>query len=158
VGVNQRALIRMTPEEQQAFLEEGRTMTLATLSPDQTIQLVAMFYGFLEGSVSFLTKAKSQKVKNLRTDPRMTCLLEMGEEYQELRGLSLVGRAEIVDEPERIWELGLYMHRKTRGPYDEARDRRQVEQAVYNRVALKLHVDKAVSWDHSKVELPPWRQ
>src|SRR5256885_14304393 len=104
VGVNQRADIRMTTDEERSFLEECagvRTLALATHSPDGSIQLVGMYFGFLEGAIGFLTKRKSQKVMNLRRDNRATCMVEAGDSYDALRGLSIVGRIEIVEEPAR---------------------------------------------------------
>ena len=44
------------------------------------------------------TFAKSQKVKNLERDPRATLQVEDGEEYQELRGVVLYGRAQLIDD------------------------------------------------------------
>jgi nitroimidazol reductase NimA-like FMN-containing flavoprotein (pyridoxamine 5'-phosphate oxidase superfamily) len=73
-GVNQRAQIRMTAEEVEAFLGERRPMTMCTLNHDGSIHAVAMWYGWLEGCVAIETKAKSQKAQNLRRDPRMTAL------------------------------------------------------------------------------------
>src|SRR5215475_14783276 len=100
-GVNQRGLIKMTSDEVDAFLHERRSMTMSTISPDGSIHSVAMWYGFLEGAVAFETKAKAQKVQNLRRDSRLTCLVEAGDTYDQLRGVTLVGRGEIVEEPER---------------------------------------------------------
>ena len=82
-GVNQRKAIQMTPEEIDAFLAERRPMTMCSLSADGSIHAVAMWYGFLDGVVTVETKAKSQKVQNLRRDPRLTLLVEAGEaDYQ----------------------------------------------------------------------------
>src|SRR5689334_20267059 len=106
-GVNQRDLIKMTPEEVEALLRERMSMTMSTISPDGTIHSVAMWYGFLEGAVAFETKSKSQKVQNLRRDPRLTCLVETGDTYDQLRGVTLVGRGEVIDDPARMWELGV---------------------------------------------------
>ena len=94
-GVNQRNLIKMTPDEVDAFLAERRSMTMSTISGDGSIHSVAMWYGFLEGAVAFETKTKAQKVVNLRRDPRLTCLVEAGETYDQLRGVTLIGRGEI---------------------------------------------------------------
>ena len=49
-GVKQRDLIKMTPEEIDAFLHERRPMTMCTLNHDGSIHAVAMWYGFLDGS------------------------------------------------------------------------------------------------------------
>jgi hypothetical protein len=44
-------------------------MTMCSIGPDGSIHAVAMWYGFLDGCVTVETKAKSQKVQNLRRDP-----------------------------------------------------------------------------------------
>ena len=90
-GVNQRDLIKMTPDEVDAFLHERRPMTMCTINHDGSIHAVAMWYGFLDGSIAIETKAKAQKAVNLRRDPRMTCMFEDGDYYEELRGVELVG-------------------------------------------------------------------
>ena len=91
VGVNQRAQIRMTDAEIAEFVRGSRTTTLATNGPTGTPHLVAMWYAVLDGEIWFETKAKSQKVQNLRRDDRVTCLIEDGQTYEELRGVELVG-------------------------------------------------------------------
>jgi PPOX class probable F420-dependent enzyme len=152
-GVNQRDLIKMTPEEVDAFLQERRSMTMSTISSDGSIHSVAMWYGFLEGAVAFETKAKAQKVQNLRRDPRLTCLVEAGDSYDELRGVSLVGTGEIIDDPDRMWELGVSVFERYNAPYtDEMKP--FVETMLRKRVVVKLHVDKTVTWDHRKLGLP----
>ena len=155
-GVNQRALIKLTPEEVDEFLRGRRSMTMSTISPDGSIHSVAMWYGFLEGAVAFETKRKAQKVQNLRRDPRLTCLVEAGEYYDELRGVSLVGRGEIIEDADRMWELGVSVFERYNAPYTEEL-KPFVETMLHNRVVVKLHVDKTVTWDHRKLGLPPMR-
>ena len=100
-GVNQRKAIEMTPAEVDAFLAERRPMTMCSLSPDGSIHAVAMWYGFVDGLVTVETKSKSQKAQNLRRDPRLTLLFEDGDYYEELRGVELVGKAELIEDPIR---------------------------------------------------------
>ncbi len=155
-GVNQRALIKMSADEVDAFLAERRPMTLCSINHDGSIHAVAMWYGFLEGQVAFETKAKSQKVQNLRRDPRITCMVEDGDYYEELRGVELVGRAEIVEDPERMWELGVNLFERYYGTYTD--DLRPfVETMLNKRVVIKLHPERTVTWDHRKLGLPPTR-
>jgi PPOX class probable F420-dependent enzyme len=153
-GVNQRRQIRMSDEEVAAFLAERRAMSMCTLNHDGTIHAVAMWYGFLDGSVAIETKAKSQKALNLRRDPRMTCLFEAGDTYEDLRGVELVGTAEIVEDPERIFELGKSVFSRYYAPYTEEM-RGFVETMLAKRIVAKLHVDRTVTWDHRKLGLPP---
>src|SRR5258707_13555852 len=97
-GVKQRDVIKMTDAEVEAFLNDGRTMSFATMNHDDTIHVVAMWYGFLEGAVAFETKAKSQKVRNLLRNPTITCMVEDGTTYEELRALEVAGTAAIGDD------------------------------------------------------------
>jgi PPOX class probable F420-dependent enzyme len=150
LGTKQRDVIRMSGQEVDEFLRGRHTMSLATINHDATVHLVAMWYGFLEGCVAIETKTKSQKVRNLRRDPRMTCMVEEGGRYEELRGVELVGTAEIVEAPDRMWEMGVNLFERYQGTYTEEM-RPFVEAMLHKRVVVKLHVDRVVSWDHRKL-------
>lgn len=153
-GVNQRAQITMSPAEIDEFLRGRHSMTMCTLNADGSVHAVAMWYGFLEGEIGFETKRKSQKVKNLRRDPRITVLVEDGEEYNELRGVSISGTAEIIEleEHDRCWELGISVFSRYQGTYTEEMAP-FVEVMLHNRVVVKLQPEKVVSWDHRKLGL-----
>ena len=155
-GVNQRAQIKMTPEEIDGFLHERRPVSLCSINHDGSIHAVAMWYGFLDGMLAFETKAKSQKAQNLRRNPTMTCMAEDGEYYEELRGVELVGTAEFIDDPERMFELGIDLFERYYGTYTEEL-RPFVETMLNKRVVIALHVTRTVSWDHRKLGLPSTR-
>ena len=155
-GVKQRDLVKMTPEEVDAFIHERRPMTMCSINHDGSIHAVAMWYGFLEGAVAVETKAKAQKAQNLLRDPRLTCMFEDGDYYEELRGVELVGRAEVVDDPQRMFDLGVSVFERYYNPYTEEL-RPFVETMLHKRVVIKLHVDRVVSWDHRKLGLPSTR-
>lgn len=155
-GVKQRDLITMTPEEVDAFLHERRPMTMCTINHDGSIHAVAMWYGFLDGSIAVETKAKAQKAVNLGRDSRLTCMFEDGDYYEELRGVELVGRAEMVDDPEQVFRLGVSVYERYYGRYDD--DARPLVETMLNkRVVVRLLVDRVVSWDHRKLGLPSTR-
>jgi PPOX class probable F420-dependent enzyme len=155
-GVNQRKAIRMTPEEVDAFLAERRAMTMCSISPDGSIHAVAMWYGFVDGCIGVETKAKSQKVQNLRRDPRLTLLFEDGDTYEELRGVELVGRAEIIEDPDKLFVLGVSVFERYTGPYTEEM-KPFVDVMLRKRVLVKMNVERTVSWDHRKLGLSPTR-
>ncbi len=62
--------------------------------------LTAMWYGVVDGEIWLETKAKSQKAVNLKRDPRVSFMIEDGDTYDTLRGVSFEGVAEIVDDPD----------------------------------------------------------
>ena len=151
-GVNQRDQVRMSDAEVDAFLQGRNSMSLATMGPDGRVHLVAMWYGFAEGKMAIEMKAKSQKARNLERDPRVTCLIEDGELYGELRGVELVGTAEIVTEPDRIWAIGSSVYERYFGPVTPESEP-AARRLLKNRIGALLHVDKIVSWDHRKLGL-----
>src|SRR5690348_10894456 len=67
-----RDQIRMTPEEIDAYLDEQKTLQVASIDRDGTPHLVAMWFARWDGKLAFWTYGKSQKVLNVQRDPRIT--------------------------------------------------------------------------------------
>ncbi len=147
---SRRDLIRMTPAEVDEFLSGRHTMNIATHSPDGSIHLVAMWYGFLDGAPAFETYAKSQKVLNLRRNPNITALVEDGDDYDELRGVELVGSAEIIEDRDRLMEAARSVVQRYYGIDDPAALDAAAEALANKRVAIRINVERVVSWDHRK--------
>ena len=152
-GVNQRALITLTQGEVDELLAGLRSMTMASLGPDGQPHLVAMWFAVLDGDICFETKAKSQKAVNLRRDPRISCLAEDGDVYEELRGVAIEGRAEVSDDPGLLWRVGVGIWERYYGPYSEEL-RPAVEAMLRKRVAVRVRATRVRSWDHRKLGLP----
>ncbi|CUU56137.1 PPOX class probable F420-dependent enzyme [Parafrankia irregularis] len=154
MGVNQRSQVEMTAEEVSAYVATRRTATLVSLGPGGHPHAVAMWFAVLDGVLWFETKAKAQKAQNIRRDPRVTVLMEDGLTYDALRGVSLEGRAEIVDDAEALWKVGVNVWERYHGPYsDEMKP--LVENMLHKRVAVRVDVERVRSWDHQKLGLPP---
>ena len=137
-GVDLRARARMSDDEIDAFLREQSAMSLASLNADGTIHLVAMWYTVVGGELAFQTKEKSQKVQNLRRNPNVTCMVEDGHDYNDLRGVQIVGTAEVFDGPDRILELGKAIYARRIGPYTDAA-LTTVQQMIRKRVGVIVH-------------------
>ena len=154
MGINQRSQSEMTEDEIRAFVERSRTATMATLGSSGMPHLVAMWFAVIDGTIWFETKSRSQKAVNLRRDPRMTVLIEDGLTYDTLRGVALEGTAEIVEDPDALWEVGVNVWERYTGPYtDEAKP--LVEFMLQKRIAVRLDVTRTRSWDHRKLGLDP---
>ncbi len=150
MGTNQRASIVMTDEEIATFLEQSRTCTIATVGKTGQPHLVAMWFGLIDGVIWIETKSKAQKVVNLRRNPALTVLVEAGNTYDQLRGVSLEGRGVIVEDPDEIWTLGVNIWERYNGPYSEEM-KPFVEVMLNKRVAVRLDVERTRSWDHRKL-------
>jgi PPOX class probable F420-dependent enzyme len=154
VGNNERAKIVMTDDEIAEFMERSRTATVATVSADGIPHLVAMWYAVVDGEVWFETKAKSQKAVNLRRNPTITVMIDDGQTYDTLRGVSMEGRGEIVDDPEMLLRLGIGVWERYTGPCtDEMRP--FVDQMLKNRIAVRVVPTRVRSWDHRKLGMAP---
>jgi PPOX class probable F420-dependent enzyme len=148
--VSRRDQIRMTDEERLAFLHERHTMSVATISPDGRIHLVAMWYGFVGEQLAFWTYGKSQKIRNLERDPQITCLVESGHGYNELKGVELVGRGIVSHDRDVVQAIGESTWERYTGPVDDAA-RQAVGVVGAKRAAVLIEVDKIVDWDHNKL-------
>jgi len=154
VGTNQRAQITMTDDEIAEFVERSRTATMATVGPNGTPHLVAMWFAVLEGEIWFETKARAQKTVNLRRDNRITCMIEDGLTYDSLRGVSIEGTGEIVEDPDSIWKVGVNVWERYNGPYTEEM-KPFVEIMLHKRVVVRVNPTRTRSWDHRKLGMDP---
>ncbi len=140
----------MSDDEIAEFIERSRTATMATVLPNGRPHLVAMWYAVLDGEIWFETKAKSQKAVNLRRDPTITVMIEDGQSYTTLRGVSIDGTAEIIDDPETNLRVGISVWERYTGPYtDEMRP--FVDQMMNNRICVRVVPGRMRSWDHRKL-------
>lgn len=154
MGTNERNKIAMSDEEIAAYIERSRTATMATIGPTGTPHLVAMWFAVIDGQIWFETKMKSQKAQNLRRDPRLTCMIEDGQTYDALRGVSIEGTGAIVDDPDALWAVGVNVWERYNGPYtDEVKP--LVDFMLHKRVAVRLDAQRVRSWDHRKLGLDP---
>src|SRR6266700_3190188 len=130
--VGRRDAIKMSDDEISAFLEAGRDLQVASINADGTPHLVTMWYAMQDGEIAFWTYGKSQKIMNLRRDPRLSVLVATGEVYEQLKGVSIQGQAEIVDDPDDALREG-------------------VQAMGAKRVVIVVKPEKILSWDHSKL-------
>jgi PPOX class probable F420-dependent enzyme len=154
MGTNERTKVAMSPEEVALYLERSRSATLATIGPGGVPHLVAMWYALIDGEVWFETKAKSQKALNIRRNPQVSVLVEDGHTYDQLRGVSIEGTAEIVEDPDRLWDVGVSVWERYNGPYSEE-VRPFVELMLLKRIAVRVRPERVRSWDHRKLGVEP---
>lgn len=154
MGKNQRSQIEMSQDEIDEYLIRSRSATIATLGPTGTPHLVAMWYAVVDGQIWFETKSRSQKAVNLRRDNRITVLVEDGHTYDTLRGVSIEGTAEIIEDPESLWSVGVSIWERYNGPYTEDL-KPLVEFMLHKRVAVRVDVTRTRSWDHRKLGMDP---
>ncbi len=140
----------MTEDEVAALLREQAKVQIATINPDGTPHLVTMFAGLVDGKIAFWTYRSSQKARNLARDPRVTCLVEAGADYLELRGAMIYGSVRVLTDPNDVRYVG---HRVVARMMDEDDDAigSVVEQTAAKRHAYVVEPVRVASWDHRKL-------
>jgi len=152
--VSRRAQIRMTDDEVRQFLEQTKTIILCSIGKDGSPHPMPMWFGLEEdGAVIMTTFTKSQKILNLRRDPRVTLLAEAGESYPELRGVVIHGRAEIDTEVESVFatlrKVSVRMGTVPSGDSEAIRE--GLRASAKKRCLIRVKPEKVVSWDHRKL-------
>lgn len=149
--VHQRRRIRMSADEAWDFLGECRNLQVATLNRDGSPHLSTLWFAPIEGAVVFDTYAKSQKAVNVAREPRVAVLAEMGTVYEDLRGVSINGVAEIVRDPtlERALKVQIARRYSPGTPLEDLE--RRADKTSGKRIVIRLAPRKIVSWDHRKL-------
>lgn len=144
------------------MLAGGRKVQLATINPDGYPHLVTMYYTLIDGKIAFWTYRTSQKALNLARDPRISCLVETGEAYFDLRGVQIQGTVETITDPDGVYQIGLAIgdvmgNARTGAAADAAAgaDSAAISEYVSNaarkRYGYLVEPVKVISWDHAKL-------
>ena len=152
--MSRRAQIRMTDEEVRQFLDQTKTMIICSIGKDGVPHPMPMWFGLEEdGAVIMTTFTKSQKILNLKRDPRVTLLAEAGESYSDLRGVVIHGKAEIDTEVESVFAtLRKVSVRMGTVPADDSEAIREgLRASAKKRCLIRVKPEKVVSWDHRKL-------
>ncbi|MFE9258673.1 pyridoxamine 5'-phosphate oxidase family protein [Streptomyces sp. NPDC006879] len=142
--------IMMSPRELDDFLSEQRTCRVATVSPDGRPHVSALWFAWDGNSMWLYSLTRSRRWAELREDPRISALVDAGEEYGQLRGVELSGRAAFVGEAPRtgepcpdLDEAETLFARKNFGLVDMPHDGRHAW--------IRLTPEAIASWDFRKL-------
>jgi PPOX class probable F420-dependent enzyme len=142
----------MSPAEVASYLAAPRTMIVATHGPGGFPHQVVVFYVMDGRRPAFWSYRKAQKIVNMQRDPRVSCLVEDGADYRELRGVQLAGQARISLDPAVIEDTWRRLTGKYRGPITAA-ELANFQRQAHKRCVVTVEVDRVISWDHRN--MPP---
>jgi PPOX class probable F420-dependent enzyme len=144
----------MTDEERRSFLLGSQTIIINSIGRDGVPHPMPMWFGLEDdGSVLMTTFKKSQKIKNLERDPRVSLLAEDGTEYAKLRGVVIYGKAEFVPDTEQVIDILMKVASRNTGDMDPTNEavRAGMRKTAEKRMGIRVRPEKIVSWDHSKL-------
>ena len=152
--MSRRAQIQMTDDEVRDFVRSSKTIIINSIESEGYPHPMPMWFAVDDdGTVRMTTFRKSQKVRNIERDPRVSLLVEDGEEYAELRGVVFYGKAEIVDNLEAVTQTLLAIGGQEMPKDPEARKTLQegIGRTATKRVCILIRPERVVSWDHRKL-------
>lgn len=82
------------PESVLAVLAKAQTMRLATIGPDGAPSLAAFWFHFDGERICFAT-VENATVRNLRRDPRLAIIVDVGDRIEDLRSVTVKGTAQV---------------------------------------------------------------
>lgn len=146
-----RDKIKMSDDEIWPFIEEQKSLQVATLNRDGSPHLTTLWFAVVDGEICFETYTKSQKIVNLERDPRISVLLEDGDSYDQLRGVSLSGRAELHKDPEVVHRYASRVLVRNNPDVPKDAMEEAAKTLANKRTAVVIKPEKIVSWDHRKL-------
>jgi nitroimidazol reductase NimA-like FMN-containing flavoprotein (pyridoxamine 5'-phosphate oxidase superfamily) len=151
---SRRADVEMSPDEIRDYLRSHFRLTIVSNGLGGYPHPMPMNYAIDgEDRIVMTTFKKSQKVANLRRDPRATLLVETGVAYNELKSVIAYANAEIVEEPEIIFEVIQMLSKNPAGqPAENPEVIAQMRATLPKRVILRFQPARYLSWDHSKLK------
>lgn len=143
----------MTDAELAAFLDEQRTLIIATNGRDGWPHLMPLWFVMRDGEPWAWTYARSQKVRNLERDERATWQVEAGTSYEQLRGVMAKARVVLHRDVETVAAFGVELFERYTGVSPLAPEvRAMVEAQAPKRVAMQfVAAGSSVTWDHAKL-------
>jgi PPOX class probable F420-dependent enzyme len=161
---SRRDAIKLTPAEQLELLESERVVVVSSLGPRGWPHSMPMWFTLRDPAsepppegppkeIWVWTYAKSQKVRNLERDARATLLIETGTEYVELRGIQIEAEAELIRDPDAVFEFAKQLTTRYSEGIDsiegDAAEAMQAQAA--KRVAIRFQPVRVATWDHRKL-------
>lgn len=145
-----RELVRMTEDEVAAFVAGNVRARVSTVCRDGAPHVVPVSYVVLDGRVAFWADNDSQKMVNLRRDPRVAVVVDDGVDFQELRGVHLAGTAALHDDADTNGRIADLFAAKAPEEHREAAKQMLLGLAA-ERTAVVVEAAKVASWDHRKL-------
>ena len=152
--MSRRDQIIMSKEEIVSFLKAAKTIILVSNGKDGFSHPMPMWFCVDDdGTICMTTFTKSQKVKNLERDPRTSLLVESGIAYEDLKGVVIQSRAEIIRDENTTAEVmfRVALQRGDAQPEQKELIYPELERRAKKRITMRFSPDKIMSWDHSRL-------
>jgi nitroimidazol reductase NimA-like FMN-containing flavoprotein (pyridoxamine 5'-phosphate oxidase superfamily) len=137
--------LSFTMEEMEPYLRAQRTARVATTSQSGDPHVVPLWFVWEDGTLFLNSTRGNPTVENALRTGRAAAVVDDGDEYDVLRGVTISGRVELAEGDQRLPRVEGEWSQKYLGgrelPYRRWR----------GRVWLRLVPDRLASWDFRKI-------
>lgn len=148
---SRRDTIAMTEAEMWDFIETQKSIQVCTLNKDGSPHLTVMWFAVKDKTIVLETFTKAQKIVNLKRNPKMAVLLEDGEKYEDLRGVSINCEAELIDDYETVHALHVDVVVRNQPGVTAEQAEEFTREMSKKKTVIRVRPQKAMSWDHRKL-------
>jgi nitroimidazol reductase NimA-like FMN-containing flavoprotein (pyridoxamine 5'-phosphate oxidase superfamily) len=153
--------LALSTDQIESIMTTQWNMRIATIGPQNRINLTPMWFGWGGGRVYFY--GRGQKVVNLRRNPTCTVIVDRNEKFPELQAVMLQGRGVVLEDAAAeaadpfLAQVRVQMGRKYNGghgrpPADDPPPN-SASAGGRNRRWVVIVPDHVVTWDNFKLPL-----
>ena len=120
-------------------------MTVTTIDRRGYPHSVPIGYSVVGDDIYLAGRETSQRLKNVRRNPKMSVMIDSGSGMSDIKGLIVQGDAEVVDDPATCLDL-LRDSMRRRGTAEDQLPKEPRPGIAY----IRLRPRKFISWDYSR--------
>lgn len=148
--------VTLEPREIDEFMLSRPTAILCVTRPGRAPFATPMWFAWMDGQLVMHTLLTSKKVQYIRDQPLVTCVVEGGEKYLELKAILLMGPCEVVDDQPTV-RLEIERMTSAKPLYDTLRAQKlppHLERHYEKpRALLRVTPKSITTWDFGKLRV-----
>ena len=143
----------MDEDEVWQFIESQKTVQVCSINKDGSPHLVPMWFVVPGKSIVLVSYTKSQKIRNLMRNPKIAILFEDGDEYENLRGVSINADASLLDDPDEVQSMEKKLIIRNQAGQQAADVEEMTRKSSSKKTAIVITPSRIISWDHRKLDV-----
>lgn len=148
--------IRLDEKEINDFLSKGHTLILTTIDKDGYPHSTPLWFVYMDSLIYTRGRRRGQKTLNIQRNPKVSCLVEEGDRWRDLKAVMIRGRAEEVTDPAEQARFQKQNQKKYERFREPESNMPKASQAHYSTpwIIFKIIPEKrSATWDNKKIKL-----
>jgi nitroimidazol reductase NimA-like FMN-containing flavoprotein (pyridoxamine 5'-phosphate oxidase superfamily) len=148
--------IRLSRDEIWTFLAASHTGIFTSLRRDGTPISLPVWFVTLDEHVYIQTRRHRKKVARIQRNSRVAFLVEAGQNWAELMGTHLTGKAQIVEDPDLNARIQDLFYLKYKGFSTDLTAMPPETRAIYETGGVVIEIvpdERILSWDNGRIRL-----